>query len=42
MLERRRFHVVFVKKDHGTGVEPTPQPDTTIEYAGQPLTVSPR
>jgi alpha-D-xyloside xylohydrolase len=40
MLERRQFHVVFVKKDHGTGVEPTPRPDATIEYAGQPLTVS--
>lgn len=42
MLERRLFHVVFVKKGHGTGVEPTPRPDATVEYAGQPLTVSPR
>jgi alpha-D-xyloside xylohydrolase len=42
MLERRRFHVVFVKKDHGTGVEPTPQPDATIDYAGQPVTVPSR
>jgi alpha-D-xyloside xylohydrolase len=42
MLERRRFHVVFVKALHGTGVEPTPRPDATVEYAGQPLTVSAR
>ncbi len=42
MLERRRFHVVFVGKGHGTGVEPVPRPDATIDYAGEPVTVSPR
>jgi alpha-D-xyloside xylohydrolase len=42
MLERRRFHVVFVKEAHGTGVEPTPRPDATVEYVGQPLTVPSR
>ena len=40
MLQRRRFHVVFVGKGHGTGVEPTPRPDATIEYVGEPVTVS--
>jgi alpha-D-xyloside xylohydrolase len=40
MLERRSFHVVFVGKDHGTGVEPSPHADETISYAGQSVTVS--
>jgi alpha-D-xyloside xylohydrolase len=39
MLERRTFHVVFVGKDHGTGLEPQPQADATIDYVGQPVTV---
>ncbi len=42
MLERRTFHVVFVGKDHGTGLEPTPKTDATIEYVGQPVTIAPR
>ncbi len=42
MLERRRFHVVFVAKDHGTGLEPPEQPDAAIAYVGQPVTVSAR
>jgi alpha-D-xyloside xylohydrolase len=42
MLERRTFQVVFVGKNHGTGLEPSPQPDATLAYAGQPLTVAAR
>jgi alpha-D-xyloside xylohydrolase len=42
MLERRSFHVVFVGKDHGTGLEPPQQPDATIAYVGQPVTVAAR
>ncbi len=42
MLERRSFHVVFVGKDHGTGLEPQQQPDATIAYVGQPVTVAAR
>jgi alpha-D-xyloside xylohydrolase len=42
MLERRTFHVVFVGKDHGTGLEPAAQADATIEYVGQPVTVAAR
>jgi alpha-D-xyloside xylohydrolase len=42
MLERRRFHVVFVAKDHGTGLEPPERPDAAVVYVGQPVTVSAR
>ncbi len=42
MLERRTFHVVFVAKDHGTGVEPLAQPDAAVEYVGRPVTVAAR
>jgi alpha-D-xyloside xylohydrolase len=41
MLERRSFHVVFVGRDHGTGLEPQ-QPDATVAYVGQPVTVAAR
>jgi hypothetical protein len=40
MLERRTFHVVFVGKGQGTGLEPPPQPDATITYVGQPATLA--
>jgi alpha-D-xyloside xylohydrolase len=42
LVERRSFHVVFVAKDHGTGVEPQAPPDVTVEYAGQPVTARAR
>jgi hypothetical protein len=42
MLERRTFRVVFVGKDHGTGLEPPPKADATIAYVGQPVTVASR
>jgi alpha-D-xyloside xylohydrolase len=42
MLDRRTFHVVFVGKDHGTGLESPPQPDASIVYVGQPVTVAAR
>jgi hypothetical protein len=40
MRERIRFHVVFVGKGCGRGVEPTTRPDVTIEYVGDALRVS--
>jgi alpha-D-xyloside xylohydrolase len=40
MLERRTFHVVFVKKDHGAGLEPPAEPDATVQYEGRPVTVA--
>jgi hypothetical protein len=42
MLEHRTFNVVFVGKDHGTGVGPAGRPDATVEYAGEPVTVAAR
>ena len=38
MLSHRTFHVVFVRKGHGVGLEPG-TPDATMEYDGKPLTV---
>jgi alpha-D-xyloside xylohydrolase len=35
MLERRTFHVVFVGEGHGTGIDPSAQPDKVIEYSGE-------
>ncbi len=41
MLDKRTFRVVFVSGDHGTGIGQTAQPDKTVEYAGQSVTVAP-
>ena len=35
MLERRSFHIVFVRENHGAGAQFTTQPDVTIDYAGK-------
>jgi len=35
MLKKRHFHIVLVKKDHGTGVEITDKPDKVILYKGK-------
>jgi len=40
MLERRSFHVVFVREGHGVGLEPETHPDVTVVYDGRPLTVA--
>jgi alpha-D-xyloside xylohydrolase len=42
MLERRTFHVVLVGKDRGTGLEAPRQPDATVEYSGESVTVGDR
>ncbi len=42
MLERRSFHVVFVGKQHGTGLEPPAAPDATVTYDGASVTVGAR
>jgi alpha-D-xyloside xylohydrolase len=34
MLERRRFHIVLVRSDHGVGIGPTVNPDREILYEG--------
>jgi alpha-D-xyloside xylohydrolase len=39
MLQARTFHVVIVRKGHGTGVEVTDTPDKVISYHGEQQTV---
>jgi alpha-D-xyloside xylohydrolase len=41
MLENRTFHVVFVRENHGVGVNPTDEPDKTVQYSGKEITVAP-
>jgi len=40
MLENRTFHVVFVRENHGAGVNPSDEIDRVVEYAGKQVTVS--
>jgi alpha-D-xyloside xylohydrolase len=39
MLQKRSFHVVLVRKGHGTGVEVTENPDRTVMYNGHGQTI---
>jgi alpha-D-xyloside xylohydrolase len=39
MLERRTFRIVHVRRDHGTGVEITKNPDKVIPYQGIQSTI---
>ena len=39
MPEQRRFNVVIVGPDHGTGIDDTPAPDQVVRYSGEPLQV---
>jgi alpha-D-xyloside xylohydrolase len=41
ILQNRTFNIVLVSKDHGTGIEPTTTPDTTVHYSGKQLVVNP-
>jgi alpha-D-xyloside xylohydrolase len=41
MLDHRTFRVVFVSEKHGVGVDPTDEADKTVQYSGQPVSVSP-
>lgn len=41
MLQTRTFRVVFVRENHGVGVNPTDRPDKTVQYSGREITVSP-
>jgi len=35
MLEQRAFRIVVVRAGHGTGIDPTVEPDGTIRYVGK-------
>jgi alpha-D-xyloside xylohydrolase len=39
MLQSRSFHVIFVRKGRGTGVEPSGKADRVVEYSGKALQV---
>lgn len=39
MLASRSFQIVFVGDGHGSGIDPTAQPDRVVQYTGQSLTV---
>ncbi len=41
MLTQRTFRIVFVRENHGAGIEATPVPDKVVEYRGKQITVSP-
>jgi alpha-D-xyloside xylohydrolase len=41
MLQRRTFRVVFVHQNHGVGVNPSDEPDKTVQYSGTKLEVTP-
>jgi alpha-D-xyloside xylohydrolase len=41
MIENRTFHVLFVRKNHGVGVDATDEPDKVVRYSGKEITVKP-
>jgi len=41
MLTVRTFQIVFVRENHGTGIEPAAQADKVVQYAGKQITVTP-
>lgn len=41
MLQKRTFHIVFVRENHGVGEALTASPDKTVEYSGKKITVAP-
>ena len=41
MLKQRTFRVVFVRENHGVGVNPSDEPDKVVQYSGTKLEVKP-
>lgn len=41
MLEKRAFRVVFVRENHGVGIQPSESADKVVEYSGKQITVNP-
>ena len=41
MLEDRSFRLVFVRENHGVGVDATDEPDKVVRYSGKEITVKP-
>jgi alpha-D-xyloside xylohydrolase len=40
MMEHRTFHVVFVRENHGVGVNPADESDKVVPYSGKTVTVT--
>jgi len=40
MLSTRTFRIVFVSENHGVGVGPTDEPDKTVKYSGEKVSVT--
>ena len=40
MMENRTFHVVFVRENHGVGVNPADETDQVVQYSGKTKTVT--
>jgi len=40
MLENRSFRVVFVRENHGVGVNATDEPDKVVQYSGKQIIVN--
>ena len=40
MLTGRTFQIVFVRENHGTGIEPASSPDKVVHYSGKQITVT--
>ena len=40
MLENRSFRVVFVRENHGVGVNASDEPDKVVQYSGKQINVS--
>jgi hypothetical protein len=40
-LENRTFRVVFVRENHGVGVNPADETDKVTQYSGKAITLTP-
>ena len=41
MLESRAFRVVFVRENHGVGVDASDEADKIVQYSGKQIIVTP-
>ena len=39
MLKKRTFHIIWVKKDHGVGLDVTRDADQTVSYSGKTIKI---
>ncbi len=41
MLQSRTFRVVFVRENHGAGIDPASEADKVVQYSGKQISVTP-